>query len=386
MDIKGRPWPKQCIFEWNVVKNGPMEKYYLKSHKKVWWICSTGKCPDGTPHEWESCIGSRTLKNNSTGCPICSNKQICNYDFCNSLKHLSSELLKKEWNKKKNGSMKKYLPHSNKKVWWICSKGKCPDGTYHEWETIIAIRTGRTKGGCVICSNHQICKYDYCNSLKYSSSELLKKEWNKKKNGSMKEYSPCSNKKVWWICSKNHKWFALLSNRTATNPKNCPKCNLSKLEKKMVKSCKILDIVLITEYKINECRNIYPLPFDGYVPSLNILIEMDGIQHFEHIKYFHRTVAAFKKQMTTDIIKSKFAWNNNFNFLRISHSVNMYDIEKIIKEFINLCSCHKIIHHFYVSKNIYIKKIDNKVLTVIDDEKKEINALNILEIYKTHFD
>lgn len=75
----------------------------------------------------------------------------------------------------------------------------------------------------------------------------------------------------------------------------------------MVISCKIIHVVLIREFKIHQCRNIFPLPFDGYIPDMNILIEMDGIQHFKHVDFFHRTKSDFKKRLDTDIKKSKFA-------------------------------------------------------------------------------
>lgn len=34
----------------------------------------------------------------------------------------------------------------------------------------------------------------------------------------------------------------------------------------------------------NECRLIYPLVFDFYLPDYNICIEYDGIQHFKPIE------------------------------------------------------------------------------------------------------
>lgn len=132
-------------------------------------------------------------------------------------------MLKKEWNKHKNGSMKEYTFYSNRKVWWICSKGKCADGKPHEWQTIISNRTGKNPKGCPICAVRVICKYDHCNTLEYSASKSLKKEWDEKKNGPMTQYFPCSQQKVWWKCSKNHKWNAIIGSRTSTNSSGCPK-------------------------------------------------------------------------------------------------------------------------------------------------------------------
>lgn len=117
MDLKGNMCPKYCIQEWDFKKNGSIETYCFNSHKKVWWICSKGICPDNSPHVWQTAISHRT-KNNPSTCPICLNQQICRYDYCNSLKYSSSELLKLEWDKNINGSMKNYTRRTHKKVWW----------------------------------------------------------------------------------------------------------------------------------------------------------------------------------------------------------------------------------------------------------------------------
>jgi len=48
--------------------------------------------------------------------------------------------LAKQWHPSKNGELspEKVSKGSNKKVWW-----KCPEGDDHEWEAIIALRTGK---------------------------------------------------------------------------------------------------------------------------------------------------------------------------------------------------------------------------------------------------
>jgi DNA-directed RNA polymerase subunit RPC12/RpoP len=97
----------------------------------VWWICSKG-------HEWHATILSR---NKGSGCPYCSNKATCE-DNCLMT---ANPILSKEWNSTKNGSLtpKDVTPGSNKKVWWICSKG-------HEWETKVSHRSKGSR--CPYCS------------------------------------------------------------------------------------------------------------------------------------------------------------------------------------------------------------------------------------------
>ena len=52
----------------------------------------------------------------------------------------------------------------------------------------------------------------------------LAKQWHPTKNGNLtpKDFTPCSDRKVWWICEKNHEWFAKISNRA--HGTGCPFC------------------------------------------------------------------------------------------------------------------------------------------------------------------
>ncbi len=122
--------------------------------------------------------------------------------------------LAKEWNYDKNGEITPTMVtvSSGKKVWWKCDNG-------HEWQTTIS---NRTKGRrCPYCSNQKIL-VGY-NDLSTTNPELAK-EWDFEKNGfGPNEISAGSNKKVWWRCSKNHKWQASPNSRTRGN--GCPICS-----------------------------------------------------------------------------------------------------------------------------------------------------------------
>jgi hypothetical protein len=72
------------------------------------------------------------------------------------------------------------------------------------------------------------------------------------------------------------------------------------------------------QYKIEDCRNILPLPFDFYLPELNILIEYDGKQHFESIDLFGGEIE-FKKRKKNDDIKNKYCKKNKIPLLRIPY-------------------------------------------------------------------
>jgi hypothetical protein len=53
----------------------------------------------------------------------------------------------------------------------------------------------------------------------------LSKQWHPTKNGNLtpKDVTPYSNKKVWWICERNHEWFATVDKRSIG--RGCPYCS-----------------------------------------------------------------------------------------------------------------------------------------------------------------
>lgn len=127
----------------------------------------------------------------------------------------------KEWDYSKNGTLNpnSIAKFSNKKVWWVCSKG-------HSYEATVSNRTnGR---GCPYCTNSKVLK-GY-NDLK-SQNPYISSQWNYEKNGSLlpENVLVSSSKKVWWICEKGHEWETTISSRTKILPRHhkflgCPYC------------------------------------------------------------------------------------------------------------------------------------------------------------------
>lgn len=79
----------------------------------------------------------------------------------------------------------------------------------------------------------------------------------------------------------------------------------------------------LTENSINfesqkifdDCKNKDVLPFDFYLPGYNLLIEIDGPQHFKPIWGIER----LNRQIKHDKIKDEYAENNNIRLLRIPY-------------------------------------------------------------------
>lgn len=77
------------------------------------------------------------------------------------------------------------------------------------------------------------------------------------------------------------------------------------------------------------------LKFDTciYIDDLPCLIEFDGVQHFQPIKYFGGE-EGFKKTKIRDQIKNEYCEQNNIPLLRIKYT-ELAELENIIDEFIN---------------------------------------------------
>lgn len=128
----------ELISEWSD-RNYPMTPFAVSSgsSKKVWWI---GRCG----HEWQALVKNRARL--GCGCPICSGNLIV--AGVNDLKSQESEI-SAEWDYEKNEALspETVSAHSNRKVWWRCSRG-------HSWAARIADRVDGS--GCPFCLKDDI--------------------------------------------------------------------------------------------------------------------------------------------------------------------------------------------------------------------------------------
>lgn len=56
---------------------------------------------------------------------------------------------------------------------------------------------------------------------------------------------------------------------------------------------------------------------DFFIPSLDLVVEVHGKQHTEHIKHFHKTKRDFHKQQDVDQKKREWCKLNGFKLLEI---------------------------------------------------------------------
>lgn len=125
-------YPKLAA-QWHPTKNAPLtpDKIAPNSYKLICWVCAKG-------HDFETRVNKRTL--HGYGCPYCAGQRTAIED---SLAVLLPKLAA-EWHPTKNDRLPVDVrPGSNRKVWWLCSKG-------HDWQATVG---GRARGsGCPKCS------------------------------------------------------------------------------------------------------------------------------------------------------------------------------------------------------------------------------------------
>ena len=244
--------------EWHPTKNGNLtpENVTLHCGKNVWWYCRHG-------HTWQATVNNRSR---GRGCPYCSGKAV---DKGNCLATVNPDLAK-EWHPTKNGNLipKNVTSHSNKKVWWLCTKNSS-----HEWQTTVSDRSNGK--GCPYCSGKAV---DKGNCLAAVNPDLAK-EWHPTKNGNLtpKNVTSHSGKKVWWLCTKNssHEWQTAVSSRS--DGTGCPFChpNISQLELRTY--CELKHLFLSTTSK----KKLFGYEYDIYISEIKAGVEVDGV-------YWHR--------------------------------------------------------------------------------------------------
>lgn len=117
----------------------------------------------------------------------------------------------------------------------------------------------------------------------------------------------------------------------------CKNCRNSRGEFKVEQFLKKLEINYEPQFVFNECRNIYPLPFDFaiFVNNSTALIEYNGEQHYKPINFGSQSnrTPDFEIIQKNDSIKMKFCNKNKYELLIIKY-IDINRIEELLKKFL----------------------------------------------------
>lgn len=277
---------------------------YINARTKVLVKCK--KCN----YEWEA------LSNNLAkggGCPICGKESF------KEKKRLSKEdFIKRIFEKNPSIELLDEYENTRKRITCFCKK--CNNVFSVEAQSLL---TNKKNKGCPNCREN-------IRNTKLTKKEVVKRL--KKVNPDIELISDIitTRDKAKFKCKKCGKEWEALLNNILNRHTGCPNCKESKGERKVRLFLEDHKIYFISQYRFNNCKDKYTLPFDFYLPKYNLCIEYDGKMHYIPSN-FSNGEEKLKYTQTHDKIKTDYCENNNIKLLRISY-LDYNNIEKILSE------------------------------------------------------
>jgi hypothetical protein len=140
----------------------------------------------------------------------------------------------------------------------------------------------------------------------------------------IEKYVDCKTK-IKMYCNDCHSEFYAKPNHLLEGHLSCD-CKSKSLGEDLIKEWLIKNKVLFErEYRIKECRNKKPLPFDFAIfdnNNLILLIEFQGRQHFEDTGWSsnkEKSLKRLKNQIINDNIKREYCKTYNIRLLEIPY-------------------------------------------------------------------
>ena len=222
--------------------------------------------------------------------------------------------------------LKKIHPeYDYSKVNYINAKTKiiviCPE--HGEFKMIAGkLRNGQ---GCPKCGIIKVA-----NVSRKTTEEFIRDA--KKVHGNRYDYSlaeyKSKNTKVKIICPK-HGMFEQ-SACAHIKGQNCPRCNLSHGEEKILRWLNNNGYIINKDYFTQKkFKELGKRSYDFYIPSKNLLIEYNGKQHYM-ISLYNGSLKKLKEQRHSDWIKRKFAKDKGINLLTIKYT-DFNNLENILE-------------------------------------------------------
>lgn len=112
------------------------------------------------------------------------------------------------------------------------------------------------------------------------------------------------------------------------NTESCGLCGLSRGEERIEKILIEQNVNFVRQYKTEECKNVYALPFDFAIFEENILlclIEYQGRQHYKEGFVFDNGEDSLEYRQYRDNIKREYCRKNNIKLIEIPYT----DFEKV---------------------------------------------------------
>ena len=175
------------------------------------------------------------------------------------------------------------------------------------------------------------CEKCYKDSIVKDTTSMIKrfKEVHNKYNYSNSKYIN-ANTKVEIICPTHGSFYQVPYNHYSG--KGCKKCNISKGEAHIINILKKYNIAFEPQKTFDTLvsNNNRLLKFDFFLPNYNIIIEYNGKQHYESVKFFGGDIK-FKSLKNNDKLKGLYCINNNIDLIIFKYDMPFNKVEEKIK-------------------------------------------------------
>lgn len=277
----------------------------IKSGKSFLFTCENQDCG----HEY---LSTPYDINRERRCNFCASKVLCDDPLCKMCldKSFASHKKAKYWSDKNEITPRKVFKSSNEKFWFDC------DTCCHDFEmSIFNITHGNN--WCNFCAHKKLCDDVNCVSChenSFASSDKAK-HWSSKNELKSRQVFKASNSSHDFDCENCGNEFQKQLNFVSCKKRWCPKCT-HKTELKLHNWLEDRFIVIAQK---------------KFKTDLNLLIELDGRQHFEPVSKW-----VFNPEV--DVEKNDLANDNGMNLIRICQRIVLFDKEDWEKQLLNAIS------------------------------------------------
>jgi hypothetical protein len=294
---------------WNL-----QEMFFRKTNRKYWFDC------DVCGHEFLLYISHACNEKDPNWCPYCQNTKLCEREDCIKCfeKSFASQPKVKYWSSKNKVSPRTVFRRARGKYWFDC------DVCGHEFLSSLCHMGNNLAANyscCPYCESIKLCNKDECTHCfeKSFASNPKSKFWSKKNTISPREVFKHAQKKYWFNCDEcNYEFCAPLYSVSKKIPIWCPICK-NKTEKILYRFLDSNYSDVVFQYIPSWCRS--PLTgclfrYDYFIPSLNVIIELDGDHHFHRVMNWGDPRIIQSK----DLFKMKMAYDRGISIIRIPHN------------------------------------------------------------------
>lgn len=268
-------------------------------------------------------------------CGYCTSQLLCMDDDCKFCKNKSfaSNELAKYWSKKNNVLPRQVIKGTHYKYYFDCPN--CKHELYINLNNIIY-----GDKFCKYCSNNELCddlNCKFCDDKSFNSHNLVS-SWSSQNKVKPRQVSKQSNLKYYFICKLcNNTYY-----HAVYDIKNHVPCSLC-----YNKTEKILYNWLLEQYpnlkikyqaRFDWCISLESNKkyfYDFLIEDYNIIIELDGNQHFKQISNWDTPEYGRMK----DVYKMKLAYENGYTVIRLLQEYvlqNKLNWDNILKENIKI--------------------------------------------------